>query len=70
MKNSFFQILVNIPKILYTKNEEDPVENKKKWVGAMFWKNWVNEKMVKFRSLSRSDKIMYLMYAEQSSFHL
>jgi hypothetical protein len=29
------------------KNEEDPFENKK-WLGAMFWQNLVNEKMVKF----------------------
>jgi hypothetical protein len=27
--NLFYQILVNIPKILHVKNEEDPVENKK-----------------------------------------
>jgi hypothetical protein len=29
IKNQFYQILVNIPKILHVKNEEDPVENKK-----------------------------------------
>jgi hypothetical protein len=29
IKNVFYQILVNIPKILHVKNEEDPVENKK-----------------------------------------
>jgi hypothetical protein len=29
IKNLFFQILVNILKILHVKNEEDPVENKK-----------------------------------------
>jgi hypothetical protein len=29
IKNLFNQILVNIPKILLVKNEEDPVENKK-----------------------------------------
>jgi hypothetical protein len=29
IKNLFYQILVNIPKILHVKNEEDPVENKK-----------------------------------------
>jgi hypothetical protein len=29
IKNLFYQILVNIPKILHEQNEEDPVENKK-----------------------------------------
>jgi hypothetical protein len=29
IKNLFYQILVNIPKILHVKNEEDSVENKK-----------------------------------------
>jgi hypothetical protein len=29
IKNLFYQILINIPKILHVKNEEDPVENKK-----------------------------------------
>jgi hypothetical protein len=29
IKNLFYQILVNIPKILHVQNEEDPVENKK-----------------------------------------
>jgi hypothetical protein len=29
IKNLFYKILVNIPKILHVKNEEDPVENKK-----------------------------------------
>jgi hypothetical protein len=29
IKNLFFQILVNISKILHVKNEEEPVENKK-----------------------------------------
>jgi hypothetical protein len=29
IKNLFYQILVNIPKILHVKNKEDPVENKK-----------------------------------------
>jgi hypothetical protein len=29
IKNLFYQILVNIPKILHVKNEEDPVENQK-----------------------------------------
>jgi hypothetical protein len=29
IKNMFYQILVNIPKILHVKNEEDPGENKK-----------------------------------------
>jgi hypothetical protein len=29
IKNMFYQILVNIPKILHVKNQEDPVENKK-----------------------------------------
>jgi hypothetical protein len=28
IKNLFYQILVNIPKILHVKNEEDPVEKK------------------------------------------
>jgi hypothetical protein len=45
IKNLFYQILVYIPKILYVKNEEDPVENKK-WLGAMFWQNLMNQKMV------------------------
>jgi hypothetical protein len=58
IKNLFYQILVNIPKILHVKNEEDPVENKK-WLGAMFWQNWVNEKMVKFRPLSRPVDVRY-----------
>jgi hypothetical protein len=52
IKNLFYQILVNSPKILHVKNEEDPVENKK-WLGAMFWQNWVNERMAKFRPLTR-----------------
>jgi hypothetical protein len=52
IKNLFNQILVNIPKKLHVKNKEDPVENKK-LLGAMFWQNWVNEKMVKFRPLPR-----------------
>jgi hypothetical protein len=29
IKNLFYQILVNISKILHVENEEDPVENKK-----------------------------------------
>jgi hypothetical protein len=29
IKNRFYQILVNIPKILHVKNEENPVANKK-----------------------------------------
>jgi hypothetical protein len=29
IKNLFYQVLVNILKILHVKNEEDPVENKK-----------------------------------------
>jgi hypothetical protein len=44
IKIPFHQILVNIsPKKLHAKNEEDPVENKK-WLGAMFWQNGLNEK--------------------------
>jgi hypothetical protein len=58
IKNLFYQILVNIPKILHVKNEGDPVENKK-WLGAMFWQNWVNEKMVKFRPLPRPVDVPY-----------
>jgi hypothetical protein len=58
IKNLFYQILVNIPKILHVRNEEDPVENKK-WLGAMFWQNWVNEKMVKFRPLPRPVDVRY-----------
>jgi hypothetical protein len=36
--------------------------NKKniKWFGAMFWQNWVDEKMVKFRQLSKIDHVCYL----------
>jgi hypothetical protein len=44
IKNLFFQILVNILKILHVKNEEDPVENKKK---------------VKFRPLPRPVNVRY-----------
>jgi hypothetical protein len=39
------------PQILHAENEEDPVENKK-WLGAMFWRNLVSEKMVEFGPLS------------------
>jgi hypothetical protein len=59
IKNLFYQISVNIPKILHVKNEEDPVENKK-WLGAMFWQNWVNEKMAKFRPLPRPVEVRYV----------
>jgi hypothetical protein len=31
----------------------------KKWLGAMFWQNWVNEKLVKFRPLSRPVDVCY-----------
>jgi hypothetical protein len=31
----------------------------KKWLGAMFWQNWVNEKVVKFRPLSRPEHVRY-----------
>jgi hypothetical protein len=29
------------------------------WLEAMFWQNWVNEKMVKFRPLSRPNHVRY-----------
>jgi hypothetical protein len=38
IKNPFYQILVNIPKILHVKNEKDPVENKKKGSERCFGK--------------------------------
>jgi hypothetical protein len=51
-------ILVCFLKILHAKNGKDPLENKK-CLGAMFWPNWVNEKMVKFRQLSRPVIVRY-----------
>jgi hypothetical protein len=38
-------MLLKIPKILPAENAEEPVENKK-WLEAIFWQNWVNEKIV------------------------
>jgi hypothetical protein len=57
IKNLFDQILVNIPKILHVKNEEDPVENKKMARSDVV--NWVNEKMFKFRPLPRPVDMRY-----------
>jgi hypothetical protein len=52
IKNCFYQISVNIPKILHAEyqedhdqDQEDSVENKKKMLRAKFWRNWVNEKV-------------------------
>jgi hypothetical protein len=54
--NLFYQILVNIPKILHAQKK---IRLKKKWLGAMFWQNWVHAKMVKFRPLSISVAVRY-----------
>jgi hypothetical protein len=36
----------------------------------MFWQNWVNGKMIKFRPLSRPDRYFHAYEAEQSNFQI
>jgi hypothetical protein len=50
---------VNILKILHAENEENQVLENKKCLGALFWQNWVNKKIVKFRARSRPDHMHY-----------